>query len=58
MLALSGQVKKELLELVEQGLFREDLYYRLNVLFLEIPPLRDRISDVATLFDFFCSATK
>ena len=40
---------KNLLELIEQGKFREDLYYRLNVLTLYIPPLRDRGDDLILL---------
>jgi len=36
-------------ELVEQGTFREDLFYRLNVLRIDIPPLRDREGDVGVL---------
>jgi DNA-binding NtrC family response regulator len=40
--------------LIKKGVFREDLYYRLNVLRLRIPPLRDRITDIAPLTDFFC----
>ena len=40
---------KNLLELIEQGKFREDLYYRLNVLTLYIPPLRDRGDDLMLL---------
>ncbi len=44
---------KDLAQLVEQGRFREDLYYRLHILHVEIPPLRERHGDVALLADFF-----
>jgi two-component system response regulator FlrC len=40
-------------EAVENQNFREDLYYRLNTIPLVIPPLRDRISDLSILCDFF-----
>jgi two-component system response regulator HydG len=40
-------------ELVEDGSFREDLFYRLNVLRLAIPPLRDRAGDVLVLAEHF-----
>lgn len=39
---------------VRKGLFRKDLYYRICVLPLNIPPLRDRGSDVLDIFDKFC----
>lgn len=44
---------KNLLDEVEQGNFREDLYYRLNVVGIDIPPLRDRVEDIPDLIDHF-----
>lgn len=39
--------------LVDQGTFREDLYYRLNIYTIEVPPLRDRPSDILALIKYF-----
>jgi len=49
---------KDLRKLIALGVFREDLYYRLNVVPIETPPLRDRIEDIPELIEHFLIKTE
>jgi len=44
---------RDLKDMVEKGLFREDLYYRINVISITVPPLRDRKEDIPLLCEHF-----
>jgi two-component system, NtrC family, nitrogen regulation response regulator GlnG len=49
---------RDLNQMIRQGLFREDLYYRLNVVPIRLPPLRERIDDIADLVSHFLRAAQ
>ena len=49
---------RDLKEEVKAGRFRRDLYYRINVLFLQVPPLRHRDSDISVLCAYFLKAER
>jgi two-component system, NtrC family, response regulator AtoC len=44
---------KDLPKMIKEGLFREDLYFRLNVFSINLPPLRERLEDIPLLANFF-----
>ena len=47
--------KRQLKQSLQEGTFREDLYYRLNIIPIYLPPLRERKTDIPDLIDFFIS---
>ncbi len=53
---LLAATNRDLESMVKDGTFREDLYYRINVITVEVPPLRERIGDVRLLANAFCAS--
>ena len=56
-LRLVGTSSRDLRKMVEDGRFREDLHYRMEVLRIDLPPLRDRTEDIPDLAQCFATAT-
>jgi DNA-binding NtrC family response regulator len=50
---LISATNKNLISMIQDGLFREDLLYRINTITIELPPLRDRENDILLLADFY-----
>jgi two-component system nitrogen regulation response regulator NtrX len=50
-----ASTNKDLLQEIKAGNFREELYYRLNVMPIKVPPLRERIEDIPQLAESFLS---
>jgi DNA-binding NtrC family response regulator len=44
---------RNLIQMVREGIFREDLFYRINTIMIEVPPLRDRVDDIPVLANYF-----
>jgi transcriptional regulator with PAS, ATPase and Fis domain len=57
-LRLISATHKDLFKNIEKGEFREDLFYRINTIIIEIPPLRERKEDIPAFINFFLNMFK